>query len=667
MTRKKVVVGLSGGVDSSVSAWLLKEQGYDVTGLFMKNWEDDDDSEYCSSRQDFLDAAAVADVIGIEIEAVNFAKEYKERVFADFLREYSAGRTPNPDVLCNAEIKFRAFLDHAMAMGAEMIATGHYARTRVTDSGVELLRGVDPTKDQSYFLHRLTQEQVSKVIFPVGELPKTEVRRIAEKIGLPNAKKKDSTGICFIGERPFREFLNRYLPTAPGPMKTPDGRDATNDLTYLFLKSKREFPLHYPDLAARIHSRAPERYLWDVAETIKFGSGFPKLCNDEECIPLYVSKGATFEEALDYAVSGCIEIRMPNRDTYTSGGAYTNFASAVEMALYDGKMKKYGDVQLGIQTGDARKFKSWDEFWNAYVQQHMLLLRTTFIQQYIVIQTRAKHFAQPMGSVLHALCRKHCIDLHQPQIPEGLNFGYFEFMGLGTVIDSLAAIKKLVFEDKKLTMDQLIDALEANFEGYEDIQQLLRTAPCYGNDDEYADEIGRELDRMAVSFAAKYGKEMGINNDARYVPFTSHVPFGKVVSATPNGRVAWFPLADGSSPSHGADHNGPTAILLSNHNTKNYGMRARAARLINVKFTPKCVEGDAGTEKLVQFIRTWCDLKLWHIQFNVINADTLKKAQKDPQKYRNLIVRIAGYSAYFVDLTPDLQNDLIARTGHDQM
>ena len=269
--------------------------------------------------------------------------------------------------------------------------------------------------------------------------------------------------------------------------------------------------------------------------------------------------------------------------------------------------------------------------------------------------------------VLMIMGRKHCIDLHQPQIPEGLNFGYFEFMGLGTVIDSLAAIKKLVFEDKKLTMDQLIDALEANFEGYEDIQQLLRTAPCYGNDDEYADEIGRELDRMAVSFAAKYGKEMGINNDARYVPFTSHVPFGKVVSATPNGRVAWFPLADGSSPSHGADHNGPTAILLSNHNTKNYGMRARAARLINVKFTPKCVEGDAGTEKLVQFIRTWCDLKLWHIQFNVINADTLKKAQKDPQKYRNLIVRIAGYSAYFVDLTPDLQNDLIARTGHDQM
>lgn len=224
MSKKTVVLGLSGGVDSSVSAWLLKEQGYNVIGLFMKNWEDDDDSEYCSSRQDFIDASAAADTVGIDIEAVNFAKEYKERVFADFLREYSAGRTPNPDVLCNAEIKFRAFLDYAMNMGADLIATGHYARVRRTDAGVELLRGVDPSKDQSYFLHRLSQEQLSRVLFPVGGMLKTEVRRIAADIRLPNARKKDSTGICFIGERPFRQFLNRYLPTKPGPIKTPEGK-----------------------------------------------------------------------------------------------------------------------------------------------------------------------------------------------------------------------------------------------------------------------------------------------------------------------------------------------------------------------------------------------------------------------------------------------------------
>jgi tRNA-specific 2-thiouridylase len=223
-SRGTVVVGMSGGVDSSVSAWLLKQQGYTVVGLFMKNWEDDDDSEYCSSRQDWLDAASVADRIGIDIEAVNFAAEYKDRVFAEFLREYAAGRTPNPDVLCNAEIKFKAFLDHAMQLGADRIATGHYARVRETPDGFELLRGLDASKDQSYFLHRLNQAQLSRTLFPIGELEKTAVRRIAEDIGLHNARKKDSTGICFIGERPFREFLGRYLPTRPGPIKTPDGR-----------------------------------------------------------------------------------------------------------------------------------------------------------------------------------------------------------------------------------------------------------------------------------------------------------------------------------------------------------------------------------------------------------------------------------------------------------
>jgi tRNA-specific 2-thiouridylase len=216
-----------------VTAWLLKQQGHEVIGIFMKNWEDDDrsavdgnDPGYCTSNLDFVDAAAVADVIGIEIEHVNFAAEYKDRVFAEFLREYSNGRTPNPDILCNAEIKFKAFLDHALRLGAEKIATGHYARVRhnLLTQRYELLKGLDPAKDQSYFLHRLNQAQLSKTMFPVGELLKTEVRRLALEIGLPNAKKKDSTGICFIGERPFREFLNRYIAKEPGPIKDDKGR-----------------------------------------------------------------------------------------------------------------------------------------------------------------------------------------------------------------------------------------------------------------------------------------------------------------------------------------------------------------------------------------------------------------------------------------------------------
>ena len=234
--KKRVVVGLSGGVDSAVTAYLLKQQGHEVIGIFMKNWEDDDrsaddtgaeiDPGYCTSNIDFVDAAAVADVLGIEIEHVNFATDYKDRVFAEFVREYQAGRTPNPDILCNAEIKFKAFLDHAMRLGAEKIATGHYARVRHNESTdrFELLKGLDASKDQSYFLHRLNQAQLSHTWFPVGELHKTEVRRIADEIGLPNAKKKDSTGICFIGERPFREFLNRYIAMEPGPIKNPKGQ-----------------------------------------------------------------------------------------------------------------------------------------------------------------------------------------------------------------------------------------------------------------------------------------------------------------------------------------------------------------------------------------------------------------------------------------------------------
>ena len=225
MSKQKVVVGMSGGVDSSVTAWLLKEQGYDVVGLFMKNWEDDDDGEYCSTRQDWIDVVSVADLIGIDVEAVNFAAEYKDRVFAEFLREYSAGRTPNPDVLCNAEIKFKAFLDHAMSLGAETIATGHYARVRERDGLLRAAQGA--RSDQGPVVLPASAEPGAVVEDAVSARRNAEDARCAKsppQIGLPNAKKKDSTGICFIGERPFREFLNRYLPTKPGPMKTPDGK-----------------------------------------------------------------------------------------------------------------------------------------------------------------------------------------------------------------------------------------------------------------------------------------------------------------------------------------------------------------------------------------------------------------------------------------------------------
>ncbi len=219
----RVIVGLSGGVDSSVAALRLLEQGYAVEALFMKNWEEDDDADYCAAADDLADAKAVAERLGIRLHTVNFATEYWDRVFEYFLAEYRAGRTPNPDVMCNQEIKFKAFLDHAVALGADAIATGHYARIGHAGDGLQLLTGRDPTKDQSYFLYTLGQAQLRRTLFPVGALPKAEVRALAEYAGLATARKKDSTGICFIGERKFRDFLQRYLPAQPGTIVTPEG------------------------------------------------------------------------------------------------------------------------------------------------------------------------------------------------------------------------------------------------------------------------------------------------------------------------------------------------------------------------------------------------------------------------------------------------------------
>ena len=222
---KHIIVGMSGGVDSSVTALTLLEQGHKVTGLFMKNWEEDDGTEYCTAMDDLADAQQVCDTLGIELKTANFAAEYWDEVFEVFLSEFKAGRTPNPDILCNKHVKFKAFLNYAIEdLGAEYIATGHYARVREQNSEFQLLKGLDPNKEQSYFLYAMGQKALSKTLFPIGHLHKPEIRTMADRAGFANSRKKDSTGICFIGERKFKEFLQRYLPHQPGEMRTPEGK-----------------------------------------------------------------------------------------------------------------------------------------------------------------------------------------------------------------------------------------------------------------------------------------------------------------------------------------------------------------------------------------------------------------------------------------------------------
>lgn len=446
-----------------------------------------------------------------------------------------------------------------------------------------------------------------------------------------------------------------------------NGKDGVNELTYIFLEDKREFPLNYPDLATRIHKNSPEKYLREIALTIKEGSGFPKLINDEEVIPLLISKGADSKNANDYAVSGCTEARMPNLDTYTSPCPYVNLGAAVELTLYNGRIPRCKEELLTIETGRVEDFTSWQELEAAFLEQEKFLVNKALEQQEYVNAVRAKHFASPLGSSLHKLCMKQCRDIHSTKIEGGIDLGYFDLIGFGSAADSLAAIKKNVFDKKFITIQELKHALEVNFEGEEVIRQRLTNSPKYGNDDGYVDEIAKEIDLVAVTATHENQKNTGIYLDVRYVPVTSHIPFGKVTGALPNGRRAGISLSDGSSASQGADYNGPTSILMSNHHTKNLNLNNRASRLLNIKLSPAIVEGEEGTQKIIAFIKSWCELKLWHLQFNIINQETLKKAKANPEDYRSLLVRVAGYSAYFVELTKELQDDIIRRTQHETL
>jgi pyruvate formate-lyase/glycerol dehydratase family glycyl radical enzyme len=446
--------------------------------------------------------------------------------------------------------------------------------------------------------------------------------------------------------------------------QTPEGLDATNELSYLILESTRALQITTPEPCIRLHANTPDRFLHLVAETIKDGKGFPKIVNDEMVIPFYLANGATLKEAFDWNISGCCENRLKNRETNVTGNGTVNYGSAVEMAFRNGKLKVLKDLQFGPQTGDPRAWTSYDDVWKAFCRQLEHIAQHAVTQQYVALRMKPTYFAAPATSMLHDLAMAECRDLHThgEYFPGGIDHSCLETIGKATAIDSLAAVKHLIFDTGRLTWDQLLTAIEADWQGHEAIRQMCLNAPKYGNGIEWVDAIGLEIEHFLLEFLHRNPKPHNQVFILRCIPVTMHVPSGKMTWATPNGRRAQEYLSEGISASHGMDIKGPTVALTSMARARDRGYREKAGDLINLKFNPANIAGEEGTRRLMQVIRTFCELKHWHVQFNVINKQTLLAAQKEPEKYRSLIVRIAGYSAYFVDLSPAQQNEIIART-----
>ena len=450
--------------------------------------------------------------------------------------------------------------------------------------------------------------------------------------------------------------------------QTPTGEDATNDLTYLVIRSKRELSIPYPDLAVRLHSCSPTKLLRACAELVKDGTGFPKFFNDEEIIPCMLQNGCTIEEARNYAGAGCTEMRVPDRDCYLPLGGHINLAAALEMALSDGWVHfggKYYEKKADMPIA-SDQIQSFDD-----VMTNLKAAITFYVDHFTKRQnamelTDPQRLAAPFMSMLHPVPRKAMIDIHQKRIPGGLykDTGNATFNGFGTVAESLAAIKKVVFDDKRIDFKTLKEAIAADYEGYEVVRQMVLNAPKYGNNDPYADGVAKALDAMILGVVKHHRTTNGEQN-VKYVPITSHVGMGHKTIATANGRHAGVALSEGISPTQGSDIDGPIATLTSIRNAMSHAYSNSASRLLNLKLSPQAVAGEKGTENIVKLLRTWVDLKLWHIQIAVVNRETLLAAQKDPEDYKNLIVRVAGYSAYFTELSPGLQTEIINRTEHE--
>jgi formate C-acetyltransferase len=440
--------------------------------------------------------------------------------------------------------------------------------------------------------------------------------------------------------------------------QTSDGDDATNELSYMCLKAVEDLQLPQPSLAVRIHQKTPEEFLLKISETLKVGTGLPAVHNDEVIIPSLLSRGFTIGDAYDYGLVGCVEPSKNGKDWPRANGGFLNFVKVLELALNDGVCLLTGE-RIGPETGDPVNFENYDDVLDAYKKQMYFLIKHCVIANNVIETAHIQMQPTPFQSTF----TDNCIEKGKDITEGGALYNTTGPLGVGVanVADSLSAIKKMVFEDKVFSMEMMVKALRANYEGYEDIrEQILNKAPKYGNDDDYADSIAKEICNIYFDELKKHKTTREAYFEPALIPVSANVPLGRLTAATPDGRKSGEPLAEGVSPGQGKDILGPTAVLKSVSKIEH--VKAPIGILLNQKFNPLTIKGDMGTKKLANLLRGFVALGIQHIQFNVVSGKTLKKAQKNPEKYKNLVVRVAGYSAFFNDLDKTIQDDIINRT-----
>lgn len=451
--------------------------------------------------------------------------------------------------------------------------------------------------------------------------------------------------------------------------QTPDGRDATNELSFMCLEATAHVRMPQPSISIRVWNKTPEDLLLKAAEVSRIGLGMPAYYNDEVIIPALVNRGLTLEDARDYGIIGCVEPQKMGKTEGWHDAAFFNMAKVLELTIYNGECPndctkcsvKCSTKQLGPKTGEFTSFKTFDEFMEAFRQQMAYFVKLLVIADNAVDLAHAQKAPLPFLSSMVADCIKR-----GKSLGEGgaiYNFTGPQGVGVANVGDSLAALKYLVYEQKVISPVELKEALQKNFEGKEDLRQILLTrAPKYGNDDDSVDLLAREAALIYCREVEKYTNPRGGRFQPGLYPVSANVPLGAATGATPDGRLAGTPLADGVSPASGRDLKGPTAAVTSvaklDHHIASNGT------LLNQKFHPAALAGESGLRNLASLVRTFFDQKGLHVQFNVVSKETLLDAQRNPERYRSLVVRVAGYSAFFTALDKAIQDDIIARTEH---